>query len=285
MYSFYPPKVVFPFQGTPYNHISYCFLPSKISYSSIQNPFYTLDYTKSVPTSSQAPFPFQIQSKEEATRGSWTPFPWVEEYAYAFAGPYNKSEVALTFDDGPDLLYTPQVLDKLKKHSVKATFFLLGENAERYPEVVKRIVNEGHIVGNHTYNHPNLAKVSDEQYHEQILKTENILQKLIGYSPKLFRPPYGIINEDQVKWATEQNFMIIQWSVDTLDWKGLNAEIITNTVLGNTFPGSILLQHSAPGGKLQGSVNALDQFIPDLTSKGARFVTLPKMFNTSKQRK
>ncbi|MDC2864524.1 peptidoglycan-N-acetylglucosamine deacetylase [Bacillus sp. BP-3] len=274
MYDFYPTQIVVPCQYGPYYNIPCTTSSFKNFYPLVQNRFYPLHYVETVP----------ILQKSQTVRSSWTPFSWVEKYAYAFAGPYNKAEVALTFDDGPDPVYTPQVLNKLKKHGVKATFFLLGENAERYPEVVKRIVNEGHIVGNHTYNHPNLNKIDDKQYHEQMLKTEKILQKLTGYSPKFFRPPYGIINENQMKWATEQNFMIIQWSVDTLDWKGLNSQEITNKVLGNTFPGSILLQHTAPGGKLQGSVDALDRFIPDLTSNGARFVTLPKMFNTTKQR-
>ena len=274
MYDFYPTQIVVPFQFVPYYNIPRDISSLKISYPLVQNTFYPLHYVENVP----------ISQKSQTVRGSWTPFSWVEKYAYAFAGPYNKAEVALTFDDGPDPVYTPQVLNKLKKHGVKATFFLLGENAERYPEVVKRIVNEGHIVGNHTYNHPNLNKIDDKQYHEQMLKTEKILQKLTGYSPKFFRPPYGIINENQMKWATEQNFMIIQWSVDTLDWKGLNAQEITNKVLGNALPESILLHHTAQGGKLQGSVDALDRFIPDLASNGARFVTLPKMFNTSKQR-
>ncbi|WP_242221536.1 peptidoglycan-N-acetylglucosamine deacetylase [Bacillus cereus group sp. BfR-BA-01380] len=273
-YDFYPIQIAVPFQYVPYYNIPHGTSSLKNSYPLVQNTVYPLNYAETIPISQKSP----------TVRGSWTPFSWVEKYAYAFAGPYNKAEVALTFDDGPDPIYTPQVLDKLKKHGVKATFFLLGENAERYPKVVEQIVSEGHIVGNHTYNHPNLNKIDDKQYHEQMLKTEKILQKLTGYSPKFFRPPYGIINENQVKWATEQNFMIIQWSVDTLDWKGLNAVEITNKVLGNAFPGSILLQHTAPGGKLQGSVDALDRLIPNLTSKGARFVTLPKMFNTSKQR-
>ena len=83
--------------------------------------------------------------------------------------PYNKAEVALTFDD-EDLEFTPKILDKLKQHNVKATFFLLGENAEKFPNVVKRIANEGHVIGNHTYSHPNLAKVNEDEYRNQIIK-------------------------------------------------------------------------------------------------------------------
>jgi peptidoglycan/xylan/chitin deacetylase (PgdA/CDA1 family) len=144
---------------------------------------------------------------------------------------------------------------------------------------------EGHIVGNHSYDHPNFVKVSNEEYHNQILKTGEIIQKLTGYFPKFIRPPYGFINEEHLKWANEQRFMIIQWSIDTLDWKGISAEAITEKVFANAFPGSIILQHSAPSGaKLEGSVKALDLIIPQLQSKGARFVTLPEMFSTSKER-
>lgn len=228
----------------------------------------------------------QPMSRNEANvRGSWTPFSWAEKYAYAFSGPYNKAEVALTFDDGPDLVHTPRVLDKLKTYGVKATFFLLGESVEKHPEVVKRMVAEGHVVGNHTYNHPNLVQVSDEEYHSQILRTGEIIQGVAGYFPKFFRPTYGSINENQVKWATEQGLMIVQWSIDTLDWQGLSAETITENVLANAFPGSVILQHSAPAeGKLAGSVDALDQMIPQLQAKDARFVTLPQMFGTTKER-
>ena len=218
------------------------------------------------------------------SRGSWTPFSWVEKYNYIFSGPYNKAEVALTFDDGPDPIFTPLILDKLKRYDVKATFFLLGVNIEKFPEIAKRISEEGHVIGNHTYNHPKLTQVSDEEYHHQIHKSDEIIQSLIGYKPKFFRPTYGAINENQVQWATEQGMMVTQWSIDTLDWQGLSAEIITQTVMRDALPGSIILQHNAPDVPLQGSVDALDQIILGLKGKGARFVTLPEMFGTTKQR-
>ena len=219
-----------------------------------------------------------------STRGSWTPFSWVEKYHYAFSGPYYKAAIALTFDDGPDPVFTPQILDKLKKYGVKATFFLLGENIEKFPEIAKRIDAEGHVIGNHTYSHPNLTQVSDEEYRHQIQKTDEIIQNLVGYKPRFFRPTYGAINENQVQWATEQRMMVIQWSIDTLDWKGLSAEQITETVIANVLPGSIILQHNAPGVPLQGTVDALDQVIPQLQTKGAKFVTLPEMFGLTKER-
>jgi len=217
-------------------------------------------------------------------RGAWTPLSWVEKYQYAFSGPYNQAGIALTFDDGPDLVFTPQILEKLRKYHVKGTFFLLGENMEKYPHLVKQIASEGHVIGNHTYSHPKLTEISDETYHFEIEKTDRIVQELAGYKPRFFRPTYGAINENQVAWATEQKMMVIQWSVDTLDWKGLSADVITQTVGANVLPGSIILQHSADGVPLQGSVDALDQIIPALQKKGARFVTLPEMFGLTKER-
>jgi len=214
-------------------------------------------------------------------RGSWTPFGWVEKYNYAFSGPYNRAEIALTFDDGPDSTFTPAILDTLKKYGVKATFFLLGSNIEKYPDLVKRIAMEGHLIGNHTYSHPKLTDVSDEVYHQEIEKADALIQNLVGYKPRFFRPTYGAINENQVKWATEQGMMVIQWSIDTLDWKGLSADEITKTVESRVFPGSIVLQHNADGVPLQGSVDALDQFIPQLKKKGVKFVTLAQMFGLS----
>lgn len=217
-------------------------------------------------------------------RGSWTPFSWVEKYNYVFSGPYNKPEIALTFDDGPDPVFTPLILDKLKNYGVKATFFLLGINMETYPEIVRRIAAEGHAIANHTYSHPNLTEVSDEEYHNQVQRTDELIQHLVGYKPKFFRPPYGNINENQLQWATQQGMMVTQWSIDTLDWQGLSAENIADTVITNAFPGSIVLQHNASGVPLQGSVDALDQFIPQLQATGVRFVTLPEMFGLPKER-
>jgi peptidoglycan-N-acetylglucosamine deacetylase len=240
-----------------------------------------------VPVYNAYPSPYMTRSytpyNEQLLRGSWTPFTWVEKYAYAFSGPYNKAEVAITFDDGPDLTFTPQILEKLKKYGVKATFFLLGQNIEKHPDMVKRIANEGHIVANHSYSHSNFAKISQEKFQEEVLKTARLIQQLVGYFPKFMRPPYGSITEKELSWATDQGFMVVQWSVDTLDWKGLSGDEIANKIMGNAFPGSILLQHGAEGVPLQGTVDALDKFIPAMIKKGVRFVPLTQMFHVSKE--
>ncbi|MDQ0418111.1 peptidoglycan/xylan/chitin deacetylase (PgdA/CDA1 family) [Croceifilum oryzae] len=207
------------------------------------------------------------------------PFSWVEKYSYVYSGPYNKNAIALTFDDGPDQVYTPKVLDILKKYRVKATFFLVGNNVEKYPQVVKRIAQEGHQIGNHSYDHANLKKLPDKAYHEQIEKTGRLIRNLVGYTPKAFRPPYGSLSEKQVKWASDKKYLVTQWNVDTLDWKGLSKEEVLSRALDSTTPGAIILQHSMYPMKLQGSVEALDQMIPILKSNGTRLVTISQMFH------
>jgi peptidoglycan/xylan/chitin deacetylase (PgdA/CDA1 family) len=199
---------------------------------------------------------------------------------FLFSGPPSKREVALTFDDVPDLKFTPQVLDMLKKSGVKATFFVVGNRAEAHPEIVKRMIQEGHVIGNHSYNHPNLPKVSDDVFHDQILRTENILADIAGYRPKLFRPPYGNVNEKQIEWLASQQYHIINWNVDSLDWKGLNADQVVTNVVSHVTPGSIVLQHGAGGAgeDLTGTVQALPIMIERLQSKGIKLVTIPELF-------
>lgn len=274
MYYQYPKNSVNPYYWGNYDP-RYTNYP-QVSYPQSGYPIYQQNYSYEWPAPPQT---------EGLSRGSWTPFPWVENYAYAFSGPYNKAEVSLTFDDGPDSVYTAKILDTLNKYGVKGTFFLLGQNVEKYPDVVKRIAAEGHIIGNHSYSHPDFVKLSDEEYHEQVTKTERLIKRLVGYEPKFMRPPYGSINEKQLAWATNRKMMIVQWTVDTLDWKTKSAQEIADKAVGNSFPGSVILQHSGPGLDLQGSLESLDKTIPQLTSKGARFVTLPQMFNTTKERK
>jgi peptidoglycan-N-acetylglucosamine deacetylase len=200
-------------------------------------------------------------------------------------GSPQSKQVALTFDDAPDDKFTAKVLDTLKQHHIKATFFLVGSQAEKYPEMVKRIVNEGHVIGNHTHNHKLLTKMSDEAFQEQITKTESILQSLCGYKPKLMRPPYGEISEAQLLWASEQGFRVINWNVDSQDWRQLSDTEVASNILKSAKAGSIVLQHSGggPGQDLSGTVQALPEVITTLQSRGYKLVTLPELLHISKQ--
>lgn len=198
---------------------------------------------------------------------------------FVFNGPSAGRQVSLTFDDVPDTQFTPQILDILKKYNVKATFFVVGNRAEAHPELVKRIVQEGHAIGNHSYSHPNLPKVSDARFHDEVLRTEKILHQLTGYSTSIFRPPYGNINEAQIQWLAGQRMNIINWNVDSLDWEGLNAKQVLSNVMSHVGPGSIILQHGAggTGENLTGTVQALPVIIERLQAKGIRLVTIPEL--------
>lgn len=194
-------------------------------------------------------------------------------------------QVALTFDDAPDTQFTPQVLDVLKQYNVRATFFLIGSEAEKYPEIVKRIVREGHVIGNHSYNHKLYTKLSDDKFRAQVLQTQKALKSLIGYTPRLIRPPYGEISESQLLWASQQGLRIVNWNVDSQDWKQINREQVTNNILNHVKMGAIVLQHTGggPGQNLSGTVEALPKVIEILQSRGYKLVTLPEMLQLSKQ--
>ncbi|MCZ8517754.1 polysaccharide deacetylase family protein [Paenibacillus filicis] len=200
-------------------------------------------------------------------------------------GSGSEKKAALTFDDAPDRNYTPKVLDILKKHGVQATFFLLGNQAEKYPDVVRRIVREGHVIGNHSYNHKLYTKLSDDLFRSQILQAQNSLKPLIGYSPRLLRPPYGEISESQLLWTKEQGYVVVNWNIDSLDWKQLSSSQVSSNILNHLSAGSIILQHSGggPGQNLNGTVEALPHIIQTMKAQGYRLVTLPELLKVSKQ--
>lgn len=201
-------------------------------------------------------------------------------------GPSSKREIALTFDDAPDDHFTPLVLDALKQAGVRATFFVVGNRVQAHPEIVERMVKEGHIIGNHSWNHPNLPKLSDAEFRNQILRTDKVIQAITGYLPTFMRPPYGNISENQIHWLASQHKVIVNWDVDSLDWKGLDAEQVKTNVLAHVHPGAIILQHSA-GGKgedLTGTVQALPDIIKKLRSDGVKLVTVPELLDLEQGR-
>ncbi len=155
-----------------------------------------------------------------------------------YSGPSDKKkQAALTFDDGPDDRYTLQILDILKKYNVKATFFLIGQKAKAHPDVVKRIVQEGHAIGNHTWSHPDLDKIGTVKVMEEISKTQDELASIIGYRPTLFRPPYGAVNPADLQAISDMGLSIVNWSVDTRDWAGTPTQGILSAVHKELKPG------------------------------------------------
>jgi peptidoglycan/xylan/chitin deacetylase (PgdA/CDA1 family) len=155
-----------------------------------------------------------------------------ESHRVYACGKSDGNELALTFDDGPHPEYTPQILDILKNNGVKATFFVIGKNAELYPELVERMVREGHTVGNHTYTHRPIHEQKEEGFYRDVLKNRSLL---LGFSVKdgLFRPPGGVCDEKVLALGKKLDYDVILWTVDTEDWKAPATERIVNAVLQN----------------------------------------------------
>ncbi|NHN30612.1 polysaccharide deacetylase family protein [Paenibacillus sp. S3N08] len=245
----------------------------------------------STPATSPKPTPKLQEGKENQEREN-VPLTLADLHqkyrsTFLFNGPSDVRQAALTFDDVPDTVYTNQILDVLKQYGVKATFFVVGNRAEAHPEVVTRIMKEGHAIGNHSYSHPNLAKTDDDKFRDEVLRTEQILAGITGYTHKLFRPPYGNVTEPQILWLASQNYHIINWNVDSLDWKGLTAEQVTANVLGHVVPGAVILQHGAggEGEDLTGTVQALPIIIEKLIASHIQLVTVPEIFKLNESTK
>lgn len=151
--------------------------------------------------------------------------------------------VFLTFDDGPDPVYTPAILDVLAAYHAKATFFVLGRAAEKYPHLVERIVAEGHTIGNHTYSHPNPWFTSEDIAKEEVIKTSDIIENIIGFRPRWFRPPYGRLRFIMRQQATLDNMITVLWNRSIIDWGLLGSASGIRNRLGRIQAGDIVLMH------------------------------------------
>ena len=179
-------------------------------------------------------------------------------------------QAALTFDDGPDISYTPLLLDGLKERNVRASFFLLGEKVEQYPELVERMQKEGHLVGNHTYHHVQLNKLNETKAREEILKTNNLIYETTGVYPLYLRPPFGAWKKN-LELCVEM--LPVFWTIDTLDWKVQNTEKIVRTVQEQIEDGAIILMHD----EYDTSVEAALQVADDLKAQGYQLVTVDQL--------
>src|SRR5205823_14009048 len=135
---------------------------------------------------------------------------------------------------------------------IKATFFLIGENAAEYPQIVQRAVREGHEIGNHSWSHPRLSKLSDDAVRQQLRRTEEAIKSAAGIRPTLMRPPYGELSTRQKRWINQEfGYRIILWDVDPLDWKNPGSTTVSNRILKETRPGSIILSHDIHAGTIE----------------------------------
>ena len=183
----------------------------------------------------------------------------------------SKPMVALTFDDGPNGKATPKILDTLEKYGVVATFFDLGQNMANYPKVVKREETIGCEVESHTYAHKNLNKLTSAQIKADMEKAEKVYQNILGHKPSLVRPPYGNANST-VKSTLK--YPLINWDIDTLDWKSRNAESVLKEIHKySDYDGRIILMH----GIYNSTAEAVEKLVPELIDNGYQLVTVSEM--------
>jgi peptidoglycan/xylan/chitin deacetylase (PgdA/CDA1 family)/glycerol-3-phosphate acyltransferase PlsY len=198
-------------------------------------------------------------------------------------GPREFKYVALTFDDGPDPVYTPQILDILEEKDVKATFFLVGNHAFRYPSIVERMYSEGHSIGNHTNSHRSLIPLSKAATYGEIMLAEEAIEAVTGEKPTLFRPPRGVYSQYARELLKERRYTIVLWDVSSQDWEETRHTDIVNNIMNRVQPGSVMLFHdsgnviSSSGGNRSNTVKALPIIIDGLIERGYSFLTIDEM--------
>lgn len=178
--------------------------------------------------------------------------------------------VALTFDDGPNVLYTERLLDGLAERDVKATFFLIGKNAEAHPEIVRRIAEEGHLIGNHTYSHLKLTAGNEAEFLEEINRTGEIIREITGSTPAFCRPPFGVWN---TRYEERLGIIPVLWDVDPRDWCTFDTQTVANRILADCHDSAIILMHD----EYETSVEAALLVIDELKQQGYTFVTVDKL--------
>jgi len=193
-----------------------------------------------------------------------------------FAPSTGAKVVALTFDDGPWPKYTEAVLAELAKYDVKATFFMIGRQVYRYPNLVKRIRNEGHALGNHTQGHQYSSTASPALVRSQMAECQTAIQKVAGVKPNWYRPPGGILTPVVGLETARYGLKVAMWSVDPQDWRRPPVTVLVQSVIKNTKPGSVVLMHDG-GGDRSKTVESLGPIIRELKKQGYTFVTLDEL--------
>jgi peptidoglycan-N-acetylglucosamine deacetylase len=197
-----------------------------------------------------------------------------EQYLPIYSVERADKKISITFDCAWGSEDIPDILNTLKSEDVKATFFLVGQWAEKFPDMVRQISGQGHDVGNHSYSHLRMGVMDNKKIKEEILTCGTILNKITGKKIDLFRAPYGDYNDNIIKDAKESGYYTIQWDVDSLDWKpDLSKDEIVSRVLKNVKPGSIILFHN----DTQYTANILPSIIKTLKDAGYTFEPVSKM--------
>jgi len=216
--------------------------------------------------------PVLSQAQEPASSASSpSPSPAPATYSSCLVdGPY----IAVTFDDGPSPVTTTRLLDILKQRNIKVTFFMIGRNVVEHPEIARKVLAEGHEIGNHSWTHPQLSKLSDQRVTEEITKTQEAVKSDCGFTPRLLRPPYGAITRAQREWIEKQfGLNVILWSVDPFDWKRPGASVITLRIVSGAQSGAIILSHDIH----QQTIDAMPATLDALLAKGYKFLTVSEL--------
>lgn len=194
--------------------------------------------------------------------------------------PTEEKYIALTFDDGPDEKQTQLILDLLRQYHAKATFFVVGDRVERYPEIVRRELAEGHEVANHSYTHPAFQRLSSGSMEEELNRTQEAVFKATGTRPILFRPPGGYYNERLISLSKLNHLQMVLWSwhQDTKDWRSPGVQVIANNVLDNARSGDIVLMHDFVHRSSQ-TYEALRIILPELKRRGYSLVTVSDLLS------
>ncbi|GAU67207.1 hypothetical protein SSP35_04_02900 [Streptomyces sp. NBRC 110611] len=185
----------------------------------------------------------------------------------------DRREVFLTFDDGPHPRYTPQILRILRRHGVRATFFVIGENAVEFPGLLRAIAEDGHAVANHTWSHPQLTGLPPDAVRGELGRTSELIDDVLGAAPDLARAPYGAWDDVSLSICNELGMSPVGWATDSLDWTLPGAEYIADAVLAGIRPGAIVLAHDGGGPRRQ-TVEALRWYLPRLLDDGYRPVPI-----------
>ena len=198
-------------------------------------------------------------------------------------------KACLTFDDGPNGEYTLQILDILETHKKKALFFFPAMNVERQPDIALSVQTQGHLIGNHTYDHPHLNTLTKEQVLWQIERSEEIFQSILGIIPKYFRPPYGEYNQIVEDIIREKGYQLILWdmSCHSMDWKNPPVQAIVDIIIERASDGSIILLHDGRntmiGEPRHNTISALKEIIPQLGERGLEIVPIDRLCKNTKK--
>ncbi|MGK0190692.1 MAG: peptidoglycan/xylan/chitin deacetylase (PgdA/CDA1 family) [Verrucomicrobiales bacterium] len=184
--------------------------------------------------------------------------------------------IAITFDDGPHKTNTPQLLDILRSRNIRATFYVVGPNVKRYPDLLRRMVAEGHEIGNHTVSHGNMTKMSDQRIRSELGEVHNSILAVTGVAPQTVRPPYGALRTEQREMIRREfGYPTILWNVDPEDWKRPGVSVVTQRLVEGARPGGILLAHDIHAPTISATPAALDE----LLRRGFQFVTVSELIN------